>query len=228
MLLPRPDQPRKQMKYNKDKVDEMTLALMYLVMSETDEGGGAWAWKGFGWETLERLHRKGLIRDLKNKTKSVGLTEEGFKRSEELFLRHFASDKQIHDQEELNSSPPGQAAQSEPIDRRDMSKVEETIAAAIATGKQIIKDEHDFFVSDGIDNSEHIPRIARAAESVRRLLSQAGVPESEAQRAWHTLIDFGRRLFVEEWMKPLDGDVRSPSEVEAVRTFNRLLGTTTR
>ena len=39
---------------------------------------------------------------------------------------------------------------------RKMNK--ESIAVAIATGNQVIRDKHAFFVKDGIDNSEHIPR----------------------------------------------------------------------
>ena len=76
------------MAYNKDKVDEMTLALLYLV---TEKGkGGARAWKGFGWETMNRLHEKGYISDPKSKAKSVVVSDEGERLAEELFKKHFA------------------------------------------------------------------------------------------------------------------------------------------
>jgi hypothetical protein len=75
------------MEYDKDKVDEMTLALLYLVMSREQEGGRAW--KGFDWSTMDRLHQKGWISDPKSKAKSVGVTAEGMKRAEELFRKHF-------------------------------------------------------------------------------------------------------------------------------------------
>jgi hypothetical protein len=75
------------MEYNKDKVDEMTLALLYLVMSREHEGGRAW--KGFDWSTMDRLHQKGWISDPKSKAKSVGVTAEGMKRAEDLFRKHF-------------------------------------------------------------------------------------------------------------------------------------------
>jgi len=46
------------MDYDKNKVDEMTLALLYLVKhGNKDEER---AWKGFDWETMNRLHEKGL------------------------------------------------------------------------------------------------------------------------------------------------------------------------
>jgi len=73
--------------YDKDKVDEMTLALLYLVMSREREGGRAW--KGFDWDTMRRLHRKGWISDPKGKAPSVGVTAEGMKKAEELFRKHF-------------------------------------------------------------------------------------------------------------------------------------------
>lgn len=43
------------MEYNKDKVDELTLALLYLVM--TKDKDSVRAWKGFEWGTMNRLHR---------------------------------------------------------------------------------------------------------------------------------------------------------------------------
>lgn len=49
------------MDYDKDKVDEYTLALLLLVSHDREEGYGARAWKGFDWETMNRLHEKGYI-----------------------------------------------------------------------------------------------------------------------------------------------------------------------
>jgi Domain of unknown function (DUF6429) len=48
------------------------------------------AWKGFDWDALDRLHRKGMIFDPVGKTKSVILTDEGLRRSRELFEALFA------------------------------------------------------------------------------------------------------------------------------------------
>jgi hypothetical protein len=58
------------MEYDKDKVDEVTLALLYLVMHDEDEYG-ARAWKGFDWDTMNRLHERGFIGNPVGKTKSV-------------------------------------------------------------------------------------------------------------------------------------------------------------
>ena len=77
------------MDYDKEKVDEYTLALLYLVTHEKQEGFGARAWKGFDWETMNRLHEKGLITNPVGKTKSVRMTEQGFKKSENLFKKYF-------------------------------------------------------------------------------------------------------------------------------------------
>lgn len=75
------------MQINTDKIDEMVLALLYLTSFE--EHGVVHAWKGHDWEVLNRLHEKGLISDPRNKAKSVILTEEGAKRSIELFKAFF-------------------------------------------------------------------------------------------------------------------------------------------
>jgi hypothetical protein len=82
------------MKYDQDKVDEMTLALLYLVTTDRREGLGARAWRGFDTETMNRLFEKGWIDDPKSKRMSLHVTEEGFKRSRELFLRYFGDKEQ--------------------------------------------------------------------------------------------------------------------------------------
>lgn len=80
------------MNYDEDKIDEYTIALLYLVAHERHEGLGARAWKGFNWDTLNRLHEKGYISNPVGKAKSVGMTEEGFLKAKELFERHFVKE----------------------------------------------------------------------------------------------------------------------------------------
>jgi hypothetical protein len=75
------------MGYDRDKVDEMTLALLWLTSFK--DPVGVRTWKGQDWETMERLHTKGFISDPKSKAKSVVLSDEGEKRSKELFAKHF-------------------------------------------------------------------------------------------------------------------------------------------
>lgn len=72
------------MEYDTDKIDEMVLALLWLTLHDECR-----AWKGHDWDALERLFEKGFIGDPKNKAKSVVFTDEGQKRSQELFERHF-------------------------------------------------------------------------------------------------------------------------------------------
>ena len=79
------------MEYDKDKVDEYTLALLFLVSHDRHEDYGARAWKGFDWDTMNRLHEKGLISNPVGKAKSVVMTEEGFKKAEDLFRKHFVN-----------------------------------------------------------------------------------------------------------------------------------------
>ena len=76
------------MEYDKNKVDEMVLALLFLTMFE-ESPYGARAWKGHDWEALDRLHERGYVSDPRSKAKSVVLTEDGLKRSRELFAKYF-------------------------------------------------------------------------------------------------------------------------------------------
>ena len=77
---------------NTDKIDEYTLALLYLVTWGRQKGLGARVWKSFDWDTMDRLHEKGHISNPKGKAKSVVMTEEGFKRSKELFHKFFVEE----------------------------------------------------------------------------------------------------------------------------------------
>ena len=77
------------MNYDEDKVDEFTLALLYLVAHHRREGYGARAWKGFDWDTLHRLHEKGFISNPIGKAKSIGMTEDGFLKSRAFFDKYF-------------------------------------------------------------------------------------------------------------------------------------------
>ena len=76
------------MEYNKDKVDEIILALLHLTSFE--DYGATRAWKSMDWRAMDRLYEKGYISNPKIKAKSVVLTEEGKKHSKELFLKEFS------------------------------------------------------------------------------------------------------------------------------------------
>ena len=63
-----------------DRIDDAVLALLFLTLHD-----GNRAWKGFDWDTLARLHAKGLIDDPVGKAKSLVLTAEGLAQSERRF-----------------------------------------------------------------------------------------------------------------------------------------------
>ena len=78
------------MEYDKDKVDEMTLALLFLITTKGTEGEfGARAGRSFDMATMKRLHEKGWIDDPKTKALSIQITDEGFERSRALFIEYF-------------------------------------------------------------------------------------------------------------------------------------------
>ncbi len=76
------------MEIDDDKIDDCTLALLYLVTCEDNYGPRAW--KSFDWDTMDRLHKKGYISNPKGKAKSVAVSEEGLSRARELFEQMFA------------------------------------------------------------------------------------------------------------------------------------------
>ena len=73
------------MEYDENKIDEIVLALLFLTLHDDNR-----AWKGHDWDAMDRLHVKNYISNPATSAKSVVLTEEGMRRSEELFNKHFA------------------------------------------------------------------------------------------------------------------------------------------
>jgi uncharacterized protein DUF6429 len=81
--------------FDRDKVDEIVLALMQLTLHDYYR-----AWKGFDWETLDRLYEKGWIENPRSKAKSVVLTEEGLTNSARLFQHYFGLSNEIQGEQE--------------------------------------------------------------------------------------------------------------------------------
>jgi len=70
--------------YDRDKVDEAALALLFLTLHDACR-----AWKGLDWDVMDRLHQKGMIENPVGKAKSVVLTEKGLAQCRALFLKYF-------------------------------------------------------------------------------------------------------------------------------------------
>ena len=75
--------------FDHEKVDEVVLALMQLTLHESYR-----AWKGFDWDTLDRLYEKMWIENPRSKVKSIVLTEEGLVKSANLFQQYFGVSKE--------------------------------------------------------------------------------------------------------------------------------------
>lgn len=69
---------------DEDKIDDAILALLRLGLHSKHR-----AWKGFNWDSMERLHEKGFISDPVGKAKSVWFTDEGLEKSEQLLRQLF-------------------------------------------------------------------------------------------------------------------------------------------
>jgi hypothetical protein len=76
------------MDIDQEKVEQTVLALLYLI-SFADKFGLR-AWKGQDWGVMNSLHEKGYISNPATKAKSIVFTDEGAKRSKELFEELFA------------------------------------------------------------------------------------------------------------------------------------------
>lgn len=81
------------MEYEKDKVDEAILALLWLTRWEDESEGHSVlrTWKGQDFEHMNRLHEEGYISDPRSKAKSVVFTDKGRERAEQLFHDFFGT-----------------------------------------------------------------------------------------------------------------------------------------
>jgi hypothetical protein len=71
-----------------EKLEQAVLALLRL--NTFDEKTGKRAWKALPWSVMDQLHHKGYISDPATGAKSVQLSDEGARLSEELFEKLFA------------------------------------------------------------------------------------------------------------------------------------------
>jgi hypothetical protein len=69
---------------NKERILEGALAIISLSLHEEDR-----VWKGFDWDILDDMHKKGWISDPVTKTKSVCLSDEGAKLAQEYLENYF-------------------------------------------------------------------------------------------------------------------------------------------
>lgn len=85
------------MNLNNEKIDEAVLALLLLGLHD-----GSRAWKGFDWESMNRLHEKGYISDPRGKAKSIVFTPESIQEAERLLTAIFSEDN------DAGARPPGE------------------------------------------------------------------------------------------------------------------------
>jgi hypothetical protein len=93
-----------RMEYDLDKVEEITLAVLWLTSFKNADC--VRAWKGQDWGTTDRLHSKGYFSDPKSKAKSVVLSKEGEKRSRDVREALLAETLDLAQTEVLTSARP--------------------------------------------------------------------------------------------------------------------------
>lgn len=74
------------MNLDNDRIDEAVSALLRLGLHD-----GWRAWKGFDWESMNRLYEKGFISDPRSRAKSIVFTAEGLQQSERLLEKLFSN-----------------------------------------------------------------------------------------------------------------------------------------
>lgn len=73
-----------------DKIDSAVLGLLYLGHWLEGPYNTPRSWKSFDWDSLARLHEKGLISDPVSKNKSVVHSEDGIEKAKVAFEKLFS------------------------------------------------------------------------------------------------------------------------------------------
>lgn len=81
------------MKYDTSKIDQASLALLF-VNSWQEDPEYRRAWKSLDWDIADRLHEKGLITNPVGKAKSVFLTKEGIELAQKVAAELFGRPEQ--------------------------------------------------------------------------------------------------------------------------------------
>ncbi len=92
-------------------------------------------------------------------------------------------------------------------------------------GIALVEKQHRFFTNGDVDNCEHVPAIKRIADTAYAYLKRKGVSSDEAKKVKNKLIDHGRDLFLEVWMKTEEDEEQLTQEdrEEGENTFYELL-----
>ena len=104
--------------------------------------------------------------------------------------------------------------------------MKDVVRVVMEFGITLVEKQHDCFVNETLDNSEHVPAIRRIAEAAYAYLKSIGIDIETAKKVRHTLIGRGRELFVSEWMmscEEFQEPLTEKDRREAKRTFDELL-----
>ncbi|MDO9566890.1 MAG: hypothetical protein Q7J15_09140 [Candidatus Desulfaltia sp.] len=86
-----------------------------------------------------------------------------------------------------------------------------------------IRDLHQHFIDDTLDNNEHIPNVRRFTEVTINYLRSKNVSPNTCKIVKKELIAYANKLFLEEWMKPPHDADDPPVLSEGQKVFKTLI-----
>jgi hypothetical protein len=141
---------------NELKIDETVLVLLRLTLHD-----GCRAWKTIDWNSLSRLHEKGVIEDPVSKAKSVVLTQNRLAESERLFNALFVKSDPQSDLCDMATEP----------DPRELAR-EAKALVALAFRNGPIEDVHAGKSCPACDGK---PGYSRISDAEMQLIMKAAV-----------------------------------------------------
>ena len=105
-----------------------------------------------------------------------------------------------------------------------MKQTKKDVDVIERVARAVIREEHQCFVDEGLDNREHIPRVMRITAAIGTALHEMNFPAEAVQEMVHSLEKYAKDLFLAEWMSQgIEGEDEEEVMAEGVAEFDRIV-----
>ncbi len=88
--------------------------------------------------------------------------------------------------------------------------------------RAVIREEHQCFVDEVLDNDDHIPRVLRISAAIGRALHEMNFPNDTVRKMVRSLENYAKDLFLDEWMSQImEDEDEEEAMAEGAAEFDR-------
>ncbi len=103
-----------------------------------------------------------------------------------------------------------------------MKQTKKDLEVIERVARAVIKEEHQCFVNEELDNDDHIPRVMRISAAVETVLHEMEFPKDAVRKMVRSLEKYAKDLFLSVWMSQImEGEDEEEEMAKGVAEFNR-------